>query len=321
MRSRCDPTLLCSLLLALVVVMPAGAYQDADERELQQELKRAQEYINQGEPEYALDVLTDVLKADNTLWTAYYLKGIAHGQMGDEEDALDAFLAADARQPGVPDIYFMAGIASFGIGDYETCWEQTILAHQAGRDMSKEILQLREVAEPPNDLEERINAPRVFVGAMDTSVTEQNASIESAPMRVQNDLAVVQEQVAQALRASPAFGLVRARQIADYIVVVRVADYGGAAGASFENRPGDVNTRENRLEAVNSNYTRQDAVLAGTGRHALSGVLELMDPRTDEIAFSLPMTLTDITSIGDLTRDLRRRVELLESWSQESRKS
>ncbi len=321
MRNRGHIPLFRVLLVALVVAAPAQARQDGDGRELQQQLKRAQEYIDQGEPAYALDLLEDVLKADDTLWTAHFLKGLAHGQMGDEKDALEAFLAADERQPGVPDVYFMAGIASFGVGDYETCWEQTILAHQAGRDMSKEIVQLREVADPPDDLAERINAPRVFVGPMDTTVTDRNASMESTLMQVRGELAVVQQQVAKALRDSPAFGLVRTRQIADYIVVVNVADYGGGAGVSFENRADEANTRESRVEAVNSNYTRQDGLRRGAGSHTLTGLLELMDPKTNKAAFSLPMTLTDITSIGDLSRDLRRRVELLERWARESSKN
>ncbi|HJO03862.1 MAG TPA: hypothetical protein QGG47_07800 [Acidobacteriota bacterium] len=300
-------------LVAAIATPATGAIPRApqDGQELEQQIKRAQEYIDQGEPEYALDVLENVIDADDSQWIAHYLKGMAHGQQGDEKAALESFLDADARQPGVPDVYFMAGIASFGVGDYETCWEQTILAHQAGRDMSKEIEQLREVADPPDDLEERINAPRVLVGPMDTSVTEQNGAMESALLQVRVQLGVVQQQVARALRDSPNFGLVRARQIADYMVVVNVADYGGAASSSLENRVGDVNT----------DSARRDGIRPGAGRNSLTGLIELVDAKTNDIAFSLPMTLTDITSIGDLARDLRRRVELLENWARENRES
>jgi hypothetical protein len=311
MRNRRYASLAGTLLFALALTLPSQAHQDGDDRDVLQQLKRAQEHIDQGEPEFALDMLEDVLGSNAAPWTAHYLKGMVHGQMGDEKDALESFLAADALQPGVPDVYFMAGIAAVGIGDYETCWEQTILAHQAGRDMRKEIVQLRELADPPDDLEERINAPRVFVGPMDTTVTENNSSMESALLPVRGQLTIVQQQVAQALRDSPNFGLVRARQIADYIVVVNVADYGGAAGASLENRAGDVNT----------NFARQEGLRPGAGRYELKGLLELMDPKTNEAAFSLPMTLRDISSIGDLKRDLRRRVELLERWARENHDS
>ncbi len=302
------------LVVSTVYSIPdsaAGPLPQQPTQEQQQQLKRAQEYIDQGEPEYALGVLEEVLEADDALWTAHYLMGMAQGQKGDEKDALASFMAADERQPGVPDVYFMAGIASFGIGDYETCWEQTILAHQAGRDMTKEIAQLREVADPPDDLEERINAPRVLVGPMDTTVTESNGSMESALMGVQKELAIVQRQIARALRDSPNFGLVRALQLADYMVVVNVADYGGAAGAGLQNRVGDVNI----------NLARQDGLRPNAGRNELKGLLELVDTQTNDIAFSLPMTLADITSLGDLTRDVRRRVDLLERWARNNREN
>jgi hypothetical protein len=311
MRNRRYASLAGTLLFALALTLPSQAHQDGDGRDVLQQLKRGQEHIDQGEPEFALDMLEDVLGSNAAPWTAHYLKGMVHGQMGDEKDALESFLAADALQPGVPDVYFMAGIAAFGIGDYETCWEQTLLAHQAGRDMPKEIAQLREVADPPDDLEERINAPRVFVGPMDTTVTENNPSMESALLPVRGQLTIVQQQVAQALRDSPNFGLVRARQIADYIVVVNVADYGGPAGTLLENRAGDVNT----------NFARQEGLHPGAGRDELKGLLELMDPKTNEAAFSFPMTLRNISSIGDLKRDLRRRVELLERWARENHDS
>ncbi len=307
--------------MGLAVAVPAPAQQDREVRALQQQIQRAQEYIDQGEPEYALDMLEDVLETDGTQWVAHYLKGMAYGQQGDEREALESFLAADEQHPGVPDVYFMAGIASFGIGDYETCWEQTILAHQAGRDMRKEIEQLREVSEPPDNLEERINAPRIFVGQLDTTVTEQNASMESALTRVQGELAVVPHQIAQALRDSTSLGLVRSRHVADYILVASIADYGGAARASLYQPADEVDTRESRTEAVNSNYTRQAGLRRGTGRHSLTGLLELLDADTDKVTFSLPMALADITSIGDLTRDLRRHVELLEYWARDNHQS
>ena len=327
-----------ALGVAMVVASTAtatatGPFKLQDAQQQQQLLKRAQEHIDKGEPEKALDVIEDLLEANDRLWVAHYLKGMAHGQMGDEKDALESFLAADEHQPGVADVYFMAGIAAFGVGDYDTCWEQTILAHQAGRDMSKEILQLSEVADPPDDLEERINAPRVLVGAMDTSVTEQNSAMESALLQIQGELAVVQQQVQRALRDSPNIGLVRTLELADYVVVVNVADYGGAATASLENRPGDVQGIGGGAADLGAGATGigggSTTVMGGnasldsaqgrlSGSHELSGLIEMHDAKTSEVAFSLPMRLPDITSIGDLTRDLRRRVDLLEAWAREN---
>ena len=317
------------LAASVATATAAGPLTSQDAREQQQQLERAQENIDQGEPEKALEVIEDLLEVNDNLWVAHYLKGMAHGQMGDEKDALASFLDADERQPGVPDVYFMAGIAAFGVGDYETCWEQTILAHQSGRDMSKEILQLSEVADPPDDLEERINAPRVLLAPMNTSVTEHNSAMESALMQVQGELTVVQRQVQRALRDSPNIGLVRTLELADYVLVVKVADYGGAANASLENRPGDVQgigsaapdvggTRAAPITVMGANASLDRAQGRPVGSHALTGVIEMHDAKSNDVAFALPMTLPDISSIGDLTRDLRRRVDLLESWARQN---
>lgn len=310
----------------------AGPLPQQDVQELQEQLKRVREYIDQGEPKEALDVLEDMIEDNDRLWVTYYWKGMAHGQMGDEADALEAFLAADERQPGVPEVYLMAGIAAFGVGDYDTCWEMTILAHQAGQDMSKEIVQLKEVIEPPEDLEERLNAPRVIVGPMDTSVTEHNSAMEAALMQIQGELIVVQQQIEKALRDSPNFGLVRLMELADYVVVVNVEDYGGAASASLDGRPGDVQGRTAAfVDGVTTDLNvgsgsivdvegRDDAQRRQRGRNELTGVIDLVDRRSSDVAFSLPFALPNLTSIGDLSRDVRRRVELLESWARENHK-
>ena len=337
-------TLVVTVLAVSAVTVAAaagtGPLAQQDIQELQQQLKRAQEHINAGEPKDALEIIKDVLKANDRLWVAYYWKGMAHGQMGDEDDALEAFLAADERQPGVKDVYLMAGIAAFGVGDYETCWEMTILAHQAGQDMTKEIEQLKEVVNPPDDLEERLEAPRVMVGPMDLSVIEQNSAMESMIMQIHGELTVVQQEFEQALRDSPNFGLVRLSELADYIVVVNIEDYGGAATASLDGRPGDVQGGtaafvEGVLTDLNpgagspggggtsivASEGRDNAQGRSIGRNELKGVIDMVDRKSSSVAFSLPFSLPNLTSIGDLSRDVRRRVELLESWARENHNS
>ncbi len=332
-------TILVASALSSAPAFAAGPLAQQDVQELQQQLKSAQEYIDQGEPNDALDVIEDILDANDRLWVAYYLKGMAHGQKGDEDDALEAFLAADERQPGVREVYLMAGIAAFGVGDYDTCWEMTILAHQAGQDMSKEIVQLKEVIDPPDDLEERLNAPRVMVGPMDTSVTDQNSAMESVLMQIQGELAVVHQQVERALRDSPNFGLVRLQELADYVVVMSVEDYGGAASGTLRGRPGDVQggpaggvdgviTDLNPGAAapggagtsIVASEGRDNAQGRPAGRNELTGVIDLVDRRSSTVAFSLPYALPNLTNVGDLARDVRRRVELLETWAQENHK-
>ena len=267
----------------------------------QEALQKAQLYIDAGEPREALEEIEKALDYDEGLWTAHFLKGMALGQMGDESEALESFLHAADLSPGTPDVHFWAGIAAFGIEDYDTCWEQTILAHLAGRDMSAEFEQLKEVSDPPDDWEARIRVPRVIVGQMDTSVTKSNSALATTLQLVQGELRVAQRMLAQELVVSPAFGLVRSRTLADYVMRISVTDYGGGAFAEFEIAPGEL-----------------VAPGRGTESHELIGQLELLDAGTGEMVHFLPLEFRDLTSGGDLSADVRRHVERMERWVREN---
>ncbi len=321
MSSISTATLVLVTLAATVSPSAAGAAAQEVEAELQdQTIRRAQWHIDHDEAEFALRLLDSALQEDGGLWTAQFLKGMALGQLGDEKGALEAFLAADDLNPGVADIYFWAGIASFGLGDYDICWEQTILAHQAGRNMSLEIEQLKEVADPPRDLKERLKAPRAFVAEMDTSVREHDTGLDNALMLGQGELATVQQQLGQALRNSPGFGLVRARELAEYVVALSVSDYGNAAYADSASNPGDLPTEVVDAEMMSTN-ANPNTHMTGTEEpltHALQGHLELVRADTGTVAFSVPLSIEDITSMGDLSRELRRYVGYLERWAREN---
>ena len=305
-----------SLLPGSAVARP----QEADVEFQQQSIRRAQWHIENDEPEFALRLLEGALEEDDGLWVAEFLRGMALGQLEDEKGALQAFLAADNLNPGIADVYFWAGIAAFGLGDYETCWEQTILAHQAGRNMSLEIEQLKEVADPPDNLKARLTAPRAYVAAMDTSVREHDASLDTALMLGQGELMVVQQQLGQALRDSPGFGLVRARELADYVIALSVSDYGDAAFADSASKPGDLPNEVVDAEMM-STYANPTTHLTGAAEphtHSLKGTLELVHMTTGTSAHSVPLSIEDITSMGDLTRDLRRYVAYLERWARDN---
>ncbi len=321
MSSISKATLVLVTLALAVSPNPAGVgAQEADALLQDQTIRRAQWHIDHNEAEAALQLLDATLEEEGNQWTAQFLKGMALGQLGDETGALEAFLAADDLNPGIADVYFWAGIASFGIGDYETCWEQTILAHQAGRNMTLEIEQLREVADPPRDLKERLAAPRAFVAEMDTSVGEHDAGLETALLLGRVELMTVQQQLAQALRNSSQFGLVRAREIADYVVVLNVSDYGSAAYADSGKSPGNV-PKEVVDPEMMSPYFNPNTHLTGGPEvqftHELQGHLELVRADTGTAAFSVPLSIEDITSMGDLTRELRRYVGYLERWARD----
>lgn len=106
---------------------------------------------------------------------------------------------------------------------------------------------------------------------------------------------------------------------------MKVADYGVAANASLENHPGDVQgigsaapdvggARAAPTPVMGANGSLDRAQVRPVGSHTLTGVVGIHDAKSNDVAFALP----DISSIGDLTRDLRRRVDLLESWARQN---
>lgn len=320
MRSSFKAALVLVALASTLSPSSAAAGPQTTDAELQQQcIRRAQWHIDNDEPEFALRLLDGALEEDDSLWTAQFLRGMALGQLEDEKGALQAFLAADDLNPGVADIYFWAGIAAFGLGDYTTCWEQTIRAHQAGRNMSLEIEQLKEVADPPDDLKKRLRAPRAFVAEMDMSAREHDAGLDTALMLGQGELLAVQRQLRQALRDSPGFGLVRVREFADYVIALNVNDYGDAAFAGSDGKAGDPPSEV--VAEMMSPSANPLTHLTGTAEphtHSLKGTLELLNTATGTSARSVPLSIKDITSIGDLTRELRRSVGYLERWAQEN---
>ncbi len=321
MRRETAATLALITLAAALQSFPVSAFAQQTAAELEEQIvRRAQWHIEHDEPEFALRLLEGLLDENDDVWTAQFLRGMALGQLGEEKTALEAFLAADDLNPGVADVYVWAGIASFGIGDYETCWEQTILAHQAGRNMSLEIDQLKEVAEAPRDLAQRLNAPRAFLADMDTSVRDHDTSLDTALMLGQGELLIVQQQLGRAVRDSRAFGLVRVRELAHYVIVLSISDYGNAAYAGAETKPGDLPTEVVDPDMM-SPYANPLTHLTGTEEpltHALEGMLELVNTNSGAVAFSVPLNIEDVTSVGDLSRELRRYVGYLERWAREN---
>ena len=97
--------------------------------------------------------------------------------------------------------------------------------------MTLELEQLKEVADPPRNLKERLSAPRAFVAEMNTAAREQDTGLDTALMLGQAELLIVQQQLGRALRNAPGFGLVRARELAEYVIELSVSNYGNAISA------------------------------------------------------------------------------------------
>ncbi len=106
-----------------------------------------------------------------------------------------------------------ATIASADAGDYATAWEHAIRAQQAGYDMSQRVETLRASSPPPADLDERLAAPRLYVGRAVVPDPEAQAFIEA-----------VSRAVRLAISESHDFGLVTDASRADHFLVLQIND-------------------------------------------------------------------------------------------------
>jgi len=164
-----------------------------------------------GEVDEALVELGLALRADPYSWDAYYHRGGALILAGELNDAQQALLRAAELSPGRGNVHKLASKVSLELGDHQTAWDQAIRAHQAGGDMREELLLLRQETTAPSDLQEHLQAPRLFIesfGAIDP--------VDEAALRI------LRLSLAQGLSEAPEVGLINLEALADYRILLRM---------------------------------------------------------------------------------------------------
>ncbi len=164
-----------------------------------------------GEVNAALVELGLALRADPYSWDAYYHRGGALILAGELNDAQRALLRAAELNPGRGDVHKLASGVSLELGDHQTAWDQAIRAHQAGTDMSEELLLLRQEATAPADLEERLQTPRLCIESFGA-----NDPVDEAALRI------LHLTLAQGLSEAPEIGLIDLEALADYRILIRL---------------------------------------------------------------------------------------------------
>jgi hypothetical protein len=127
-------------------------------------------------------------------------------------------------------VHEFAAIASADAGDYAAGWEHTIRAQQAGHDMNQRVETLRASSPPPADLDERLAAPRLYVGRAVVPDPEAQAFVEA-----------VSRAVHLAISESHDFGLVTDASRADRFLVLQINDIdrlGSVSGVLEIHEPG-----------------------------------------------------------------------------------
>lgn len=158
MRSE---ALALGVILTLIPAVPA-----AQTAPLQDKLRLAVEKLDQGDSFGALVDLERLLAADDTYGPAYVAHGRVLAAMGDDLGARASFERATELDPGNGELHFTVAVMSLRIADFETGWEHCVAAAQAGyapREIDQLVGRLGNNSDAPEDLDARLDAPRVLV--------------------------------------------------------------------------------------------------------------------------------------------------------------
>ncbi len=291
-----------AVVLSAVSATEAFAHAPQD-TELAAELtERATGLIAENRFGEALDLLEQAVAADDAYWEAYYQQGRIFGMQEDFLMARHVLLKASELNPGHASTHRLAWEAAHRIGDYENAWDQAIRASLAGVDMNQRFLEMYGASDPPEDFELRIQAPRIYVAAIDTSevqalnqlpfnrnpATGGIGTISGRPAYAEGihrtnenafNLALVRNTLRDAVARAPYLGTVLDLEMADYVLGVSV-----------------------------------DA-LSETEPVEMQGYLRLFDTSTGEAVYFKSLNLRDISSEASLFGEMQRHVVDLQNWT------
>jgi tetratricopeptide (TPR) repeat protein len=265
---------------------------------------RAVELINENRLGEALELLDQAIDADDTYWQAYYQEGRIYGMREDFLMARDRLLKASELNPGHAHTHRLAWEASYRLGDYENAWDQAIRASLAGVNMNQYFLEMYGKSDPPEDFEQRINAPRIYVAAIEIGDVEARnqlpfnrnpqsggiGTISGRPAYAEGvhranenafNLQRVRNNVRGAVFRAPYLGTVLDLEIADYVLGITVEALGEGSPVWME------------------------------------GYLRLYDARTGEAVYFTSLRLRDISSDAVLFGEVQRQIVDLQKWALE----
>jgi len=312
--------LLSSLLLVLSIVWLAPTPALAAQQEALEMMQRGFDKIQAGNAEDGLRDLEKAIEEEPALAQAHFYAGQASAQLQRWQAAYDYFVEAADLLPGFGEAHMQACRVAYTLEKFDDSWEQAILASQAGMDMQDAFQGLEARTTPPQDLSQRLGAPRVLIGNIDTSaILQQGTLLDSGgnfnPGADQSGVA----------SADPFAGLITASSSLGREGVGR----GGAAQLSevqadlFEVR------RRFGLELVSSSafgvvprvdiaqyvlFIKVDFIGAAPPPRNLRGFVKLFDAASEEEVYSRPLELRNITSVSDVRNDVARYVAYMEEW-------
>ncbi len=303
MRRQTVAGTLAGLILALTAAaLPTTAAMQQDTDLAVELTARAADLIRENRLGEALELLEQAVAADDTYWEAYYQQGRVFGMREDFLMARHVLLKASELNPGHAHTHRLAWEAAYRIGDYENAWDQAIRASLAGQDMNQWFLEMYGKSNPPEDFEQRINSPRIYVAGVGIGEVEARNQLPFNRNPATGGIGTISGRPAYAEginRANEnAFNLARLRRILTEAVFE--APYLGTV-----------------LDAELADYVLGISVDAlGEGEPvSMEGYLRLYDTSTGEAVYFRSLNLRDISSEALLFGEMQRQIVELQNWS------
>ncbi len=242
----------------------------------------------------ALEQLDRIIDRSAEYWEAHYQRGRALALMGRMQEARDALVWAVTLNPGFAHGHYLAWLAALELEDYGTAWEQAISAELAGLDMSEQFPRLTAVAQVPEDILDRLGAPRVFVAPFNTDEIEGNAELpyNRNPQVEENRISQRPDAIQGSFRLQEAapelLELHRQMRLA-----IQRAPY---LGLTLD--PGNATVYvQLTLDTIGERSPRQ-----------LDGTLQAVAVETGEVRWQREVTLRDISSVGAIVPEIERYI-------------
>ena len=320
-------TFLLPLLLAGIVLLvpPTTAGQENPVELMQQGIDK----IAGGDAEGGLRELQKAIEIEPRLAAAHYYAGQASAQLQRWDDAYAYFLAAADYAPGYGEAHMQACRVAYTLEKFDESWEHAILAAQAGIDMEAAFAGLEAKTGPRENLRQRLEAPRVLIGNIDTSaILAQGTLLDqsggagagadqrgAAPADPFADVAIPGSSAGAFPLPLGQGGAGQLSQVqADIFEVRRRFGLQLVASPEFAVAPSpDI-----------SQYVffiKVDAIGDPPAPRPLTGFIKLYDIATEEEVYSRPLELKNIVSVSDLRNDVGRYVGYMEAWLREQRRN
>ncbi len=151
-----------------ILVRPGYYRRLVDTRAAEQAVRVAVGLLDEGQPEAAIERLEGAVLLDAGYWPSYVVRGRAHLAIDQPERARDDLARALDLRPGLGSVHALLARTAHDLQEYDLAWYHAIRAHQDGLTVAALLRALQETADPPADLDEQLQASRLFVDVAPT---------------------------------------------------------------------------------------------------------------------------------------------------------